>query len=35
MTRQYGQRPHFKIPNSRIPYNFTPLMRPLDRNLEN
>ena len=35
ITRQYGQRPHFKIPYSRIPYNFTPLMRPLDRNLEN
>ena len=26
---------YFKIPNGRISYNFTPLIRPLVRNLEN
>ena len=29
VTHWYGQWPHFKIPNSRIFYNFTPLKRPL------
>ena len=28
VTRSYGQRPHFEIPNSRTSFNFTPLMRP-------
>ena len=28
VTYQYGQQPHFKIPNSRIFSNYTPLIRP-------
>ena len=28
-------RSHFKIPNSRFLYNFTPLIRPLELNVEN
>ena len=35
VTYQYGQQPHFKIPNSRIFSNYTPLIRPLVQNFKN
>ena len=35
VTCQYGQQPHFKIPNSRILSNYTPLIRPLVQNFKN
>ena len=35
VTYQYGQQPHFKIRNSRIFSNYTPLIRPLVQNFKN
>ena len=35
VTCQYGQQPHFKIPNSIIFSNYTPLIRPLVQNFKN
>ena len=35
VTYQYSQQPHFKIRNSRIFSNYTPLIRPLVQNFKN